>query len=204
MASDELRTYRIIFMADGDSDYHFLEKMFADDPDVSSLPISIVRPEEVNLKRREGGGHNTLLKELGFAAIKAAQGYADGVFALVDNDGDARFRFPHDHACGDCRECEAYAELTKIRWGQPFKKGAAILFQALETLLLSARNDFTPQLEESLHHENLKVRFYGRHFTNTDDMVAAFQKALSHIAIHHIKARTYPRLKQRIRAMVED
>ena len=202
MKSDDLRNYKILFMADGETDYLFLEKVFRDDPDLSPLPITMLRPEDVNLKRRVGGGHDTLRKELGFAAIKAAQGYADGVFALVDNDGDARFQFPHEHACGDCRECEAQAELRKIHWGQPFEKGAAILFQALETLLLSTRNDFTPQLEESLHHENLKVRLYGRHFNNPDDMFVAFQKVLSQITIHDITARAYPRLKQHLSAMV--
>ena len=192
---------RIVFMADGETDYLFLEKIFKDDPDLSHLPITILRPEAIGLKRRTGGGHETLLKEAGLAAIRAAQGYADGGFVLVDNDGDGRFRFPHQQTCGACRECEADARLAKINWGQPFKKGAAILFQALETLLLSARDGFNPQMEESLYQGALKDRLYGRHIDNSDESYAAFQVLLPQIAVHRITARSYPRLKQRISAM---
>ncbi|PIE36113.1 hypothetical protein CSA56_01485 [candidate division KSB3 bacterium] len=85
MAGDNVETCKIIFIGDGETDYLFVEKIFKEDPDISHLPITILRPEETQLKRRAGGGHKTLLREAGLAAIRAAQGFADGVFVLVDN-----------------------------------------------------------------------------------------------------------------------
>lgn len=195
---------KIIFMADGDTDYLFLEKMLKEDAELSELPITMLRPEDAGLKRRTGGGHLTLLKEIGFAAIRAAQGHADGVFALVDNDDDDRFRFPHEQACGNCRECEAQAELAKITWGRPFKKGVSILFRALETLLLSAKDGFTPQIEEHLYGERLKRQLYGScvNLHNKPEVFAACQQVLSQISIERISAKSYPRLKQHLRAML--
>lgn len=52
-------------------------------------------------------------------------------------------------------------ELEKINWGN-FRKGAVIFFQAVETFLLSAKDGFTPQLEEELFSQALKVKLYGR------------------------------------------
>lgn len=196
-ASDEY--LMLILMADGDTDYLFMEKALIEDPDISVLPIKLVRPEDVGLKRRSGGGHRTLLKESGLAAIRAVQGYAHGVLILVDNDGDPRFTFPHDKRCNDCRECDAWEVLEKINWGQPIKKGAAILYQAIETLLLSARTTFTPQLEERLFSQELKQAVYGRPIGNITERYQTFKTELNKIQISKIKAKSYPRLKQILR-----
>lgn len=187
---------KIIVMADGDTDYLFLEKVLNDDPEISDLPICFIRPEDIGLKRRTGGGHKTLLKEAGLAAIKAAQGYANGVLILVDNDGDKRFRFPHNDFCHDCRECEAYKAIEQINWGQPFKKYAVIFFQAVETFLLSARDHFTPQMEKNLFSIALKTKLYGRDIVNSYEKFEAFKNELEKIEIIKIKARSYPRLKK--------
>ncbi len=199
--SDRSSKATIIVMADGDTDYLFLDKALTDDPDISDLPITIVRPEDIGLKRRDGGGHKTLLKEAGLAAIKAAQGFASGVLVLVDNDGDKRFEFPHEEACGACRECEAYHAIDKIQWGRPFRKSAVILYQAVETILLSARSYYTPQMEGRYYSSNLKRTLYGKDFINSGDQYNAFQKELEILDINKIKARSYPRLKEAFRKM---
>ncbi len=196
-------TIKIIVMADGDTDYLFLEKAFKDDPDISDLPLSLIRPEEVGLKRRVGGGHKTLLKEAGLAAIKAAQGFANGVLVLVDNDGDKRFKFPHEEACGGCRECEAYSAIERINWGQPFKKKAVIFFQAVETLLISARDYFTPQIEEQYFSSNLKRFLYGRDIADIGEQYKAFQEKLKRIDVKKIKAKSYQRLKNAFRKIAK-
>ncbi|MCP4345998.1 MAG: hypothetical protein GY795_10790 [Desulfobacterales bacterium] len=196
------RPLKIIVVGDGDTDYLFFEKAIEDDPDLSSLPISIVKPEDIGLMPRKGGGHKTLLKDASKAAYKAAKGFADAVLVLVDNDGDARFKFPHSKHCGNCRECEAWntlEEIQQLSWAQPFKKGAAILFQALETLLLSARSGFTPQIEESLYSKALKIKFYGQ---QTDNMTEAFKEKLEQTDMTKIRARSYPRMKKILTAMV--
>ncbi len=199
--SDGSSLATIIVIADGDTDYLFVQKAFTDDPDMSDLPLSIVRPEEIGLKRRFGGGHKTLLKEAGLAAIKAAQGFASGVLVLVDNDGDKRFEFPHEKACGACRECEAYSAIEKIQWGRPFGKSAVILYQAVETILLSARDYFTPQMEEQYYSSNLKRVLYGKDIVNSREQYNAFQKELETLDIKKIKAKSYPRLKEAFRKM---
>ena len=186
----------IIVMADGDTDYLFLEKVLKDDPDISNLPICFVRPEELGLKRRTGGGHKTLLREAGLAVIKSAKGFADGVLLLLDNDGDPRFSFPHDDHCGNCRECEAYHAMERVRWGQPLKNKAVILFQALETMLLSTKDGFTPQLEENCFSGDLKIRLYGRDMRGGQEKYEAFQYELEKTDIKKIKAKSYPRLKK--------
>ncbi|RLC00215.1 MAG: hypothetical protein DRI57_32585 [Deltaproteobacteria bacterium] len=195
---------RLIVVGDGDTDYLFLEKAVRDDPDLSALPISVMRPEDVGLKRRVGGGHKTLLKEAGLVSIKAAQGFAEAVLVLVDNDGDERFRFPHKKHCGNCRECEASDALEKVEWGQPFRKGAAILFQAVETLLLSAKQDvgFTPQLEESLYSLPLKIKLYGRQIHDAAEMYDAFREVLENTDVNRIRARSYPRMKKILTEMM--
>jgi len=199
-----MNNLRIIVVGDGDTDYLFLEKAVRDDPELSALPISVIRPEDVGLKRRVGGGHKTLLKEAGLAAIRSAQGFAEAVLVLVDNDGDGRFRFPHRQHCGNCRECEASEALEKVGWGQPFRKGAAILFQAVETLILSAKQDigFTPQLEESLYSTALKVRLYGREIHDMAEMYDAFREALEETDVKKIRARSYPHKKKILTEMV--
>jgi len=190
---------KIIIVADGETDYLFIQKAFKADSDLSELPISIIKPEDLGLKRRTGGGHKTLLKDAGLASIKAAQGFADGVFVAVDNDGDPRFRFPHEN-CGDCRECEALKEIEKINWGT-FRKGATIFFQAVETFLLSAKDGFTPQLEEKLFSQALKVKLYGQQVENSQEIYQLFQKELDKTDIRKIRARSYPRMKKAISDM---
>jgi len=54
--STNTKNYKIIFIGDGDTDYLFIEKIFRDDPDLSKLPIALVKPEDTKLKRRTGGG----------------------------------------------------------------------------------------------------------------------------------------------------
>lgn len=191
---------KIIVVADGETDYLFIQKAFKLDPDLSKLLISIIKPEDTGLKRRTGGGHKTLLKEAGLAAIKAAKGFADGVLVIADNDGDPRFRFPHESRCGDCRECEALQAIEKIDWGN-FRKGAVIFFQAVETFLLSAKDGFTPQLEEELYSKELKATIYKRQFRDLQEMYRAFQEELEKTDIHKIKARSYPRMKKIISDM---
>ncbi len=189
------RSLKVIVMADGDTDYLFLEKAVRDDPDLAKLPLSFLRPEEVRLVRRTGGGHRGLLRDATTAAMHAANGFADAVLVLADNDGDDRFAFPHDRHCGDCRECEAWESLEKVTWGE-FGKGAAILFQAVETLLLSAKAGFTPQIEESLYSAELKTRLYGRQIHDSAEMYAAFREILENTDVNKIRARSYPRMKK--------
>ncbi|HAO20389.1 MAG TPA: hypothetical protein DCQ37_07885 [Desulfobacteraceae bacterium] len=62
---------KIIVVADGETDYLLLQKVFKADPDLSELPISIIKPEDLGLKRRTGGGHKTLLNYAGTAEIAA-------------------------------------------------------------------------------------------------------------------------------------
>jgi len=62
---------KIIVVADGETDYLFIQKAFKADPDLSELPISIIKPEDLGLKRRTGGGHKTLLNYAGTAEIAA-------------------------------------------------------------------------------------------------------------------------------------
>ena len=194
--------FKVILMADGDTDYLFMEKVIIEDPDISILPIKFVRPEDVGLKRRSGGGHKTLLRESGLGAIRASQGFAHGVLVLVDNDGDPRFTFPHDTRCNDCRECDAWEVLEKITWGQPIRTGAAILYQAMETLLLSARTTFNPQLEEKLFSKELKQAVYGRPVANKGARYQAFKTELKNTRLSKIKAKSYPRLKQTVKNIV--
>lgn len=189
-------TVRVILVADGDTDYLLMEKVTAEDPGVSSLPIKFLKPEEAGLRRRIGGGHRTLLREAGLAAIMAAKGHADGVLVLVDNDGDPRFGFPHDRGCPGCRECEARDALERIDWGRPFQRAAAIVFQAAETLLLSARSGFTPQMEAELFGKRLKTRLYGRDIQDARELHDAFRKELERTSVPAIRARCYPRIKQ--------
>lgn len=187
---------KIILMADGDTDYLFAAEVLCHDPEVHGIQIQLLRPEDVSLRRRTGGGHITLLREIGLAAIRAAQGYADGVLVLVDNDGDDRFKFPHDRRCDDCRECDAWAALERVSWGQPFRRGATILYQAVETLVLSARNYFTPQIEENLFSSALRKELYKRDIVDIRERYRAFESELEGIQLAKIKARSYPRFKR--------
>ncbi|MGD0489667.1 MAG: hypothetical protein ABSB94_21105 [Syntrophorhabdales bacterium] len=200
-ASSPVETF--IVVADGSTDYLLLRKVIQEDQELApARVIKMIAPEDVGLTRRTGGGHRTLLRDLGIALIRAAQGYADGVFALVDNDGDARFHFPHDRPCQDCRECEAWAELEKVKWGKPVKKGAAILYQAAETIPLSARAEFSPAIEEGTFSDNLKRWLYGRHIEDKNERYEAFAKELEKMTVSDIKARCYPRLKKTLIAMI--
>lgn len=189
-------TVRVILVADGDTDYAFMEKAKAEDTDLSSLPLEFLRPEAVGLRRRAGGGHNTLIREAGLAAIMAAKGHADCVMVLVDNDGDSRFSFPHDNGCPGCRECDARNALERIYWGPPFKRAAAIVFQAAETLLLSARSGFTPQIEAECFGKRLKTLLYGREIDDSREMYEAFLAELNRTHVPAIRARCYPRIKR--------
>jgi hypothetical protein len=187
---------KIILMADGDTDYTFMMKVLKDDNDISNLNIKLIRPEELGLRRRSGGGHNTLCREAGLAAIKAANGYADGVMVLVDNDGDERFLFPHNQRCNDCRECDALDAIERINWGKPIKKTAVILYQAIATLLLSTGTTFTPQIEEQLFGNKLKKALYKKEIKNLQEKDKAFIKELEKINVKKIRARSYPRIKR--------
>lgn len=194
---------RVIFVCDGDTDYAFLQKIFQVDSALNQLDIEILRPEDVNLKRRTGGGHKTLLNEAQIAVMKAAQGYADGVFVLVDNDGDPRFVFPHTPHCNNCRECDVLQKMGKVTWGKDVKKGASILYQAVETMLLSTTTSFSPQLETTLYGSDLKKRLYGREIQDLQESFKAFQTRLDELHIADIKAKTYPYLKQKLHQLID-
>lgn len=180
-------TVRAILVADGDTDYDLMERAKAEDTDISSLPLEFLRPEEA-----------------GLAAIMAAKGHADGVMVLVDNDGDPRFVFPHDTGCPGCRECDARGALERIDWGDPFKRAAAIAFQAAETLLLSARSEFTPQIEAECFGKRLKTRLYGRKIDDSREMYDAFLAELNRTHIPAIRVRSYPRIKRMLRELSTD
>jgi hypothetical protein len=194
-------TLRIVLVADGDTDYDFMEKAKAEDERLSGLPVELVKPEDIGLRRRSGGGHKTLLREAGLATIMAAKGYADGVLVLVDNDGDPRFSFPHDSRCRNCRECEARSEIERIDWGRPIRRNAAIVYQAIETLLLSATGSFTPQMEASLVGEHLKTALYGVRIESARERYDAFRSALEGTEVHAIRARSYPRIQGKLREL---
>jgi hypothetical protein len=191
---------RVILVADGETDYDIMDKVKAEDGDLSSLPLEFLRPEAVGLHRRTGGGHKTLLKEAGLAAIMAAKGHADCVMVLVDNDGDSRFSFPHDNGCPGCRECDARDALERVNWGLPFQRTASIVFQAAETLLLSARSGFTPQMETELVGKRLKTRLYGRDIQEARELYDAFRTELEQTSVQAIRARCYPRIKGKLKA----
>lgn len=91
-------------------------------------------------------------------------------------------------------------EIEKINWGN-FRKGAVIFFQAVETFLLSAKDGFTPQLEEELFSQALKVKLYGRQVRNSQEMYTLFQEELKKTDIRKIRARSYPRMKKAISDM---
>jgi hypothetical protein len=185
---------KLILIADGETDYLLMKKIMLSDSDLSILPIQLIKPEDVGLHRRTGGGHKTLLSDALHAAQAAAQGRADGVFVLVDNDGDARFSFPH-YACDNCRECEAKQRIASITWGRPFLKEASILFQAAETILLSVRPSFNTNQECMLYSAALKTELYGRQINDLKEMYEAFSKELQKIKIVNIKAKCYFRIK---------
>jgi len=195
---------KIILVADGDSDYSFMVKALMEDDELSGLQIKFVKPEEIGLKRRRGGGHRTLLRDAGIAAIRAAQGWAQGVMALVDNDGDSRFSFPHDEKCHDFRECEAWEAIERINWGSPFKRGAAIVYQAIESLLLSTRSSFNQQLEDSLFGDRLKAALYKKQIKTLREKHEAFEQELQKIDVNTIKARSYPRIKRVLHVLSAD
>jgi hypothetical protein len=193
---------KIILVADGCTDYLLIEKIMSTDPELCILPIQLLKPEDVGLHRRTGGGHKTLLLDALHAAQRAAQGYADGVIVLVDNDGDARFIFPHDK-CDGCRECEAKNTLSSVTWGQPFIREASILYQAAETILLSARANFNIVQECSLYSNALKITLYGRQIHFLEEMYDAFKEELDRTRISDIKARCYTRIKQKILSLAQ-
>jgi hypothetical protein len=77
-ASSPVETF--IVVADGSTDYLLLRKVIQEDQELApARVIKMIAPEDVGLTRRTGGGHRTLLRDLGIALIRAAQGYADGV-----------------------------------------------------------------------------------------------------------------------------
>jgi hypothetical protein len=186
---------KIILIADGSTDYLLMEKVMSSDPELMNLPIELVKPEDVRLYRRTGGGHKTLLNDALHAAQRAAQGYADGVVVLVDNDGDPRFRFPHEN-CEGCRECDARAKVNSVTWGRPFQKGVSIVYQAVETIVLSVRQNFNTSQESELFSDALKSALYRRQIQNLEERYDAFKQELDRISISDIKARCYPRIKQ--------
>ena len=198
----KVKKMEIIFICDGETDYKFIEKMFKEDKELNKLGIRAIKPEDVGLKRRQGGGHKTLLKDASFAAMKAAQGFADGVFVLVDNDCDKRFVFPHN-SCNGCRECEAIDTLNKIKWGKPFCKDASILYQAIETLILSAKRKMTPQEEDMLCSKQLKTALYGKEPKKQQEHYELFIIELNNINTNNIQARSYNRLKQKVKNIVQ-
>lgn len=198
MIDDSLR---VIFVCDGNTDYLFLEKILKTDEELSQLKLQLLRPEDVGLKRRTGGGHLTLLRESQQATMKAAQGYADAVFVVVDNDCDKRFTFPHKVNCGDCRECEVIKEINKVYWAGSIKKLASVMYQAVETVLLSAFPGFTAQIEDNLCGKNLKDKLYRREIQDPEDQAEAFQSILSRLNVSDIRARIYPQLKLKLQQL---
>jgi len=69
-------------------------------------------------------------------------------------------------------------------------------------LLLSTSDSFTVQIEESYYSDRLKTKLYGRYFDNIKKMFEAFKKILEKTQVSKIKARSYPRLKQKIVNMI--
>jgi hypothetical protein len=191
---------KIILVADGDTDYLFMEKVMSSDSELMNLSIELVKPEDVDLHRRTGGGHKTLLNDALHAAQKAAQGYADGVVVLVDNDGDPRFKFPHDN-CAGCRECDARSTIHSVTWGNSFKKGASIVYQAVETIVLSCRQNFSADRENELVSDVLKTALYRRQIKNPEERYEAFKKEIGQFNISDVKARCYPRIKQMLKTV---
>ena len=79
---------------------------------------------------------------------------------------------------------------------QAFRKGTVVIYQAIETLLISTRPYFTPQMEDNLFSKSLKIEMYGREIRSLKETYKAFKEELEKIIPTKLKAKSYQRLKK--------